>query len=209
MANIGADMTTAVDAAKAQYAESCVRGIRLVLVETCELVTNDSRNVGKGGSLSPQAPPVPVETRNRGVMHHKVPVDDPLAHVPLFARLSDHDRDAVRSLLTEVRVPAGEILVRQGAIGHEFFVIISGTASVDRGDEHLADVGPGDFEGEISLLDGGVRTATVTATSPMTILVATHQEFSSLLDTAPSIARKMLPALAHRVRLLAGDAHTH
>ncbi len=148
-------------------------------------------------------------TRNRGFMHHKVSEDDPLAHIPLFAQLSEQDRAAVRRLLTEVRIESGQVLAREGAFGHEFFVIISGTASVDRGGEHLADVGPGDFQGEISLLDGGVRTASITATSPMTILVATHQEFTSLLDTTPEIARRMLPALAHRVRVLTGDAHTH
>ena len=142
-------------------------------------------------------------------MHHKASDDDPLAHIPLFASLTEKDRAAVRSLLTEVRIEPGTVLARQGAIGHEFFVIVSGTASVDRDGEHLADVGTGDFQGEISLLDGGERTATVTATSPMTILVATHQEFNSLLDTTPAIARQMLPALARRVRTLAGDAHTH
>jgi CRP/FNR family transcriptional regulator, cyclic AMP receptor protein len=89
--------------------------------------------------------------------------------------------------------------------GQEFFVIISGSASVDRGGVHLADVGPGDFQGEIALLDGGPRTATVTATTPMKLLVATHREFSSLLDTTPLIARRMLPALAHRVRAPADD----
>ncbi len=109
--------------------------------------------------------------------------------------------------MTEVSVEAGEVLATEGSRGQEFFVIISGSASVDRGGVHLADVGPGDFQGEISLLDGGPRTATITATTPMKLLVATHQEFSSLLDTTPLIARRMLPALAHRVRAIADDPH--
>lgn len=74
---------------------------------------------------------------------------------------------------------------------------------------HVADVGPGDFQGEISLLDGGPRTATVTATSPMVIMVATQLEFFALLDRVPTIARQMLPALAHRVRAANDAALTH
>ena len=78
-------------------------------------------------------------------MHHKASDDDPLAHISLFASLTEKDRAAVRSLLTEVRIEPGTVLARQGAIGHEFFVIVSGTASVDRDGEHLVDVGTGDF----------------------------------------------------------------
>ena len=135
--------------------------------------------------------------------------DDHLAQVPLFSRLSAKEREQVRSLMTKVDIPAGTVLARQGATGHEFFIILSGSASVDRDGEHLADVGPGDFQGELSLLDGGPRTATVTTTSPTVLMVATQVEFNALLDSAPSIARQMLPALAHRVRLLTADAHTH
>ena len=136
--------------------------------------------------------------------------DDHLALVPLFSRLSAKEREQVRRLMTEVDVPAGTVLARQGATGHEFFIILSGTASIDRDGEHLADVGPGDFQGEMSLLDGGPRTATVTTTSPMVMMVTSQVEFDALLDSAPSIARQMLPALAHRVRSLAApDSHRH
>ncbi len=140
-------------------------------------------------------------------MRHKISEEDPIGHIPLFANLSADDRAAIHRLMTEVSVEAGEVLATEGSRGQEFFVIISGSASVDRGGVHLADVGPGDFQGEISLLDGGPRTATITATTPMKLLVATHQEFSSLLDTTPLIARRMLPALAHRVRAIADDPH--
>jgi CRP/FNR family transcriptional regulator, cyclic AMP receptor protein len=142
-------------------------------------------------------------------MIHKHEVDEHLLRVPLFSRLSEKELQQVRSLLTEVNIKPGVVLARQGSTGHEFFIIVSGSASVDRDGEHLADVGPGDFQGEISMLDGGPRTATITATTPMTIMVASHQEFNSLLDSAPMIARQMLPALAHRVRSLTADAHTH
>jgi CRP/FNR family transcriptional regulator, cyclic AMP receptor protein len=136
-------------------------------------------------------------------MRHHAALDDHLSNVPLFAALSLKEREAVRALLSEVDVPAGARLTREGAIGHEFFIIVSGTASVEHEGVHVADVGPGDYQGELSLLDGGLRTATVTATSPMTVMVASQQEFNTLLDEHPTIARRMLPALAARVRSFA------
>ena len=137
-------------------------------------------------------------------MNHKAQADDYLAR-----GLSSKDLTAVHGLMTEVNVEPGHVLARQGATGHEFFVMLSGTASVDRDGVHLADVGPGDSQGEISLLDGGPRTATITATTAMTILAATYLEFDTLLDNVPTIAHQMLPALANRVRTLADDAVTH
>lgn len=149
-----------------------------------------------------------VDNRRGSHMSH-AKAEDHLAEVPLFSRLTAKEREQVRSLMTDLDVPAGTVLARQGATGHEFFVILSGTASVDRDGEHLADVGPGDFQGELSLLDGGPRTATVTTTSPMRLMVMSQVEFTTLLETAPMIARQMLPALAHRVRSLAADLHSH
>jgi CRP/FNR family transcriptional regulator, cyclic AMP receptor protein len=136
-------------------------------------------------------------------MRHHAALDDHLSNVPLFATMSLKEREAVRALLSEVDVPAGARLAREGAIGHEFFIIVSGTASVEHEGVHVADVGPGDYQGELSLLDGGRRTATVTATSPMTVMVASQQEFNQLLDEHPTIARRMLPSLAARVRAFA------
>ncbi len=142
-------------------------------------------------------------------MHRKHSPDEALAHVPLFSRLGEKELASVRSLMTQTDLPAGQVLARQGASGSELFVILSGTASVERDGEHIADVGPGDFIGELSILDQGPRTATVTATSPMLVLVATSQEFNALLDRTPGVARQMLPALAHRVRALADGDHSH
>lgn len=97
----------------------------------------------------------------------------------------------------------------EGEQASEFLVIVSGTASVDRNGLHVADVGPGDFHGEISLLDAGRRAATVTATSPTYIMVATQREFIAMLETYPTIAREVLPTLAARARLFGGDAFVH
>jgi CRP/FNR family transcriptional regulator, cyclic AMP receptor protein len=142
-------------------------------------------------------------------MNRHKSVDDGLAKVPLFAGLTDKELESVRSLMTETNVPKGTILASQGKTGHEFFVIVSGTASVDRDGEHVADVGPGDFLGEMALLDGGPRNADVSASTEMTLMVLSQREFSQLLDTAPMIARRMLPTLVKRLRAGAAVHHTH
>ena len=142
-------------------------------------------------------------------MNRHKSVDDGLAKVPLFADLTDKELESVRSLMTETNVPEGTILARQGQTGHEFFVIVSGTASVDRDGDHVADVGPGDFLGEMSLLDGGPRNADVSASTEMTLMVVSQRDFSQLLDTVPMIARRMLPTLVKRLRAGALVHHTH
>jgi CRP/FNR family transcriptional regulator, cyclic AMP receptor protein len=136
-------------------------------------------------------------------MRNHAALDDHLSNVPLFATLSLKEREAVRGLLSEIDIATGTRLTREGQIGHEFFIIVAGTASVEHEGVHITDVGPGDYQGELSLLDGGPRTATVTATSPMTIMVASQQEFTTLLDEHPTIARRMLPALVARIRMFA------
>lgn len=123
-----------------------------------------------------------------------------LRKVPLFSGCTDKDLQELSRLMTEVEVDEGHVLVREGAGTPEFFIIIAGTATVTRAGKEIGSVGPGDFFGEISIIDGGPRTASVTATSPMTINVATHREFVSLLDRAPEIARNMLPTLTRRIR---------
>ena len=133
-----------------------------------------------------------------------------LSKVPIFSGLSEGQLRDITSLLTPVDVKAGTTLARQGDFGKEFFVIISGTANVVRDGETLAKLGPGDVVGEISIIDGGQRTATVVAGTDMLVEVATHPEFAGLLDRAPEIAVHMLPTLAALVRTYAGGAaHTH
>lgn len=139
---------------------------------------------------------------------HRPPADDALSRVPIFAGLGARELDHVRNLLTDVAVAEGSVLMEQGSFGHEFFIVESGAANVVRDGTVVGEIGPGDFLGEISLLVGGPRSATITATSPMRILVANHGEFSALLDEVPVIARQMLPALATRIRSLAGVTHT-
>jgi len=94
-----------------------------------------------------------------------------LESIPLFRDLSRKERDQVARWTDEVDVPEGYRLVEQGRFPHEFFVIVSGTVAVTKDGEHLADLGPGDFFGEIAIVEHERRTATVVATSPLTAIV--------------------------------------
>jgi len=123
-----------------------------------------------------------------------------LRKVPLFSRLR---RDAIERLIeraTEIEVPDGQILTRQGEAGQEFFVVMSGHVIVARDDKQMARLGPGEFLGEIALLDGRPRTASATAEGPTRLLVLDHVQFDALLDEYPSITRQVVHALVERVR---------
>jgi CRP/FNR family transcriptional regulator, cyclic AMP receptor protein len=137
------------------------------------------------------------------------PTEQLLAAVPLFSRLAEREIHRIGDLMTRLDVAAGTPITHEGHTGREFIIILEGTATVTVDGEQVATVGPGDFQGEISLLDGGPRTATVVADTPMRLMVASRDEFVELLDEHPVIARKMLPALAHRIRAISDAHHTH
>ena len=180
---------------------ACVVGTQLIAVEAGAEAAANASDYGDGDGV------VGGDVLEHGAdAVEGLDVEGVATLEPVERQLGDVQR--LRSLLTGVSVEAGTVLVREGEIGHDFLIIESGTAMVERDGLVVAEIGPGDFQGEISLLDGGVRTATVTATSPMTLLVATHGEFNSLLDRAPMVARQMLPALVARLRALADSPHT-
>ena len=129
-----------------------------------------------------------------------------IGRVPLFAGLDGTALGEVARLADEVDVDAGTVLTTQGRSGGEFFVIVSGRVSVERDGARVRDLGPGDFLGEIALVDGGPRTATTTATEPSRLLVLAHREFHSLLDGYPGVRMAVLEALASRVRNLDAGA---
>lgn len=131
-----------------------------------------------------------------------------LGRVPLFAGLGAREIEEIGRLADEVDVPAGRVLVRQGATAGEFFVIASGNVRIDRDGQTVRTLGEGDFFGEIALVDGGLRTATATSEGPSRLLVLAHREFHSLLDRFPSIQLAVLQALAQRVRRAEPDAAT-
>src|SRR5262245_33029582 len=128
---------------------------------------------------------------------------DAIAHVPLFWAASKSDLKKIASLPDEVDLRKGKNLTKEGAPGHEFFVIIEGSAEVRRKGRKVRTLGPGDFLGEISLVSRKPRTATVTATTPIRALVITEQSFRALLEEQPAIGVKILRSLAER---LIGDA---
>ena len=136
----------------------------------------------------------------RPTRHHDPRLDE-LADVSLFRGCPEAELAAVARVTTPAEVTAGRMLCREGALGHEAFVIVAGEAAATVGGEEVARLGPGSFVGEMALLDGGPRTATVTAVTPMTVLVATEPEFRQLLIDAPTVARRMLVALSGRLRL--------
>ena len=122
-----------------------------------------------------------------------------ISRVPLFEGCSQAELARIAAIATQIEVPKGEVLLRQGERGDDFFVLVKGSADVRKGKTHVRNLRAGDFAGEIALLSDTPRTATVTATSPVTALRATRKGFSELLTTSPAIQKKVLVALANRV----------
>jgi CRP/FNR family transcriptional regulator, cyclic AMP receptor protein len=128
-----------------------------------------------------------------------------LKKAPLFAGCSKSELRELAKTADEIDLRAGTVLTREGRSGREFFVVIEGTAEVMQKGKKIADLGPGDWLGEIALITDSPRTATVTATSPMDVLVITDRRFRSVVETMPSIALKVLSRVGER---LAHDAHS-
>ena len=124
---------------------------------------------------------------------------DAIAHVPLFWAASKSDLRKIASITDEIDIRKGKNLTREGAPGHEFFVLVEGTAEVRRKGKKVRTLGPGDFFGEIALVSRKPRTATVTATTEISALVITEQSFRALLEEQPAIGVKILRSLAERV----------
>jgi CRP-like cAMP-binding protein len=125
---------------------------------------------------------------------------DHLRNVPLFNSCSTKELQTIAKATDELTVPAGHVLTDQGQMGREAFVIVDGSATVKRNGKKVTTLGPGSVVGELSLLDHGPRTATVTADSDSTVLVIEQRHFLGVLEAVPSIARKLLASLAGRVR---------
>jgi CRP/FNR family transcriptional regulator, cyclic AMP receptor protein len=128
-----------------------------------------------------------------------------LADVPIFEGLSKKELSQIAGAAKEITHRQGSVLARQGQSGVGFFLILDGSAGVKVGDRSRGRLGPGDFFGEISLLDGGPRTATVTAETEVVTLGLTPWDFKRLVESSPAIAAKMLKVMAQRLRSSAKD----
>jgi CRP-like cAMP-binding protein len=130
---------------------------------------------------------------------HKDAKMELLKGVPLFAGCSKAELQRVASLADELDLAEGATLIREGERGREFIVVVDGTVRVTRKGKKIRDLGGGDFIGEIALVSDVPRTATVTATSPVRLLVVTDRAFRGLIEQTPSIATKVLQSLGERL----------
>jgi CRP/FNR family transcriptional regulator, cyclic AMP receptor protein len=122
-----------------------------------------------------------------------------LKRVPLFAGCSKRELGEIASVADELDLPTARDLTTEGSTGREFVVLVEGEADVLRKGRLVAGLGPGDFVGEIALVTGGPRTATVRTRGPARVLVLTASGFRTLMRDVPSIQAKVLMALAERI----------
>lgn len=118
----------------------------------------------------------------------------------IFSGCSDRELRTIARECEEIVVPVGRVLCEAGTVGREFFVILSGMASVQRNGRKVATLVVGDYFGELALLDRRPRSATVVSASEMDLLVLDQKRFNGLLDSIPALSRKMLAATATRLR---------
>src|SRR3954452_16974158 len=120
----------------------------------------------------------------------------------MFSACSRKDLGVIARYADELSVEAGQVVVKEGDAGREFYVVIDGKAAVTRGGREIAVLGPGSYFGELSLLDGEKRDATVTTVGPADLLVVGTREFSAMLEDVPQITRKLLAGMARRLHEL-------
>jgi cAMP-dependent protein kinase regulator len=121
-----------------------------------------------------------------------------LKSIPLFEELGDEELAQIAPFAQEISVEAGKVLVREGDFSYEFMAIEEGTAEVTRGGEHVADLGEGDFFGEMGLLEKTLRNATVTAKTPMRLVTLTGWDLRRVERTAPQAIERVRAVLEER-----------
>ena len=128
--------------------------------------------------------------------------EERLKAIPLFAGLNRKERRALAPRADDVELEQGRVIVREGEWAYEFFAIEEGTAEVRRGDQLLAELGPGDFFGEMGLVGDTRRNANVIASSPLKVVVMTAQAFRQTSRELPEVAAKIRAAIEERCRHL-------
>jgi CRP/FNR family cyclic AMP-dependent transcriptional regulator len=121
-----------------------------------------------------------------------------LKSIPLFEEVGDEELAQIAPFAQEVSVEEGKVLVREGDFSYEFMAIEEGTAEVTRGGEHVADLGPGDFFGEMGLLEKTLRNATVTAKTPTRLVTLTGWDLRRVERTAPQAIERVRAVLEER-----------
>jgi CRP-like cAMP-binding protein len=141
------------------------------------------------------------------------PVSDPkidaLSKVPLFSQLSRPELEFVATRTDEVEAPAGKILTKQGVPGDTFYALLDGEARVDIDGDLRRTLKTGDFFGEISMLDRGLATATITTTKPSRLLVMSHAQFRDAIKASDGLLLKVLAAMGERLRADIAASHGH
>jgi CRP/FNR family cyclic AMP-dependent transcriptional regulator len=122
-----------------------------------------------------------------------------LEGVGVFSGLSKKELGKLAQWADEVSVSAGQALATEGEFAHEFFVIEEGSADVTQGGERIAELGPGEFFGEIGLLETERRTASVVATTPMELIVMFQREFKQMEQEMPAVADRIRTAIRARL----------
>ena len=125
--------------------------------------------------------------------------DDRLRSIPIFSELSKKELRTVSRLMTQIDVKEGRALTREGEVGREFMIILEGSAVVRRNGRKIAELGAGDFLGELAVLSGAPRTADVIASTDMVLETLNRREFMSLLDESAAIAKKVLIGAVKRL----------
>jgi CRP-like cAMP-binding protein len=125
---------------------------------------------------------------------------DVLESIELFRACTKKELDEISRITYDTEVPEGAVLCVEGDKGLEFFIIVDGRALVTRRGVEICELGPGQFFGEMALLDGGPRVAEVRAITPMRVLVLSRQEFEQLLEQVPRVSRRILTAMGGRLR---------
>ncbi len=132
---------------------------------------------------------------------------DTLAGIGLFQTSTKAQLKWLVPILTPVKARAGQVLCTEGEPGRACYVVVEGEASVSIGGDAVDTIGPGGFFGEMALLDGGPRVATITATTDMQLFEMTRADFVSVITEVPAIARNMLVAVGERLRAAHAQLH--